>query len=82
MSKSHRFRFEPGRGHRLFARIPEGRQAGELEGPRDRSESPRSGSGGIAQLVERQLCKLDVAGSNPATSTIRDGRGAWGEGWP
>ena len=25
--------------------------------------------GGIAQLVERQLCKLDVAGSNPAAST-------------
>ena len=27
-------------------------------------------SGGIAQLVERQLCKLDVAGSTPAASTI------------
>ena len=32
--------------------------------------------GGIAQLVERQLCKLDVWGSNPHASTttfINDG---------
>ena len=27
--------------------------------------------GGIAQLAERQLCKLNVAGSNPAASTKR-----------
>ncbi len=27
-------------------------------------------SGGVAHLVERQLCKLDVAGSSPVTSTI------------
>ncbi len=26
-------------------------------------------TGGIAQLVERQLCKLDVRGSNPLAST-------------
>ena len=26
-------------------------------------------AGGIAQLAERQLCKLEVAGSNPAAST-------------
>ena len=26
-------------------------------------------SGGIAQLVERQLCKLDVRGSSPRAST-------------
>ena len=26
-------------------------------------------NGGIAQLVERQLCKLDVRGSNPLAST-------------
>jgi hypothetical protein len=26
-------------------------------------------TGGIAQLVERQLCKLDAAGSSPAAST-------------
>ena len=28
-------------------------------------------NGGIAQLVERQLCKLDVRGSSPLTSTLR-----------
>ncbi len=28
-----------------------------------------SDPGGIAQLVERQLCKLDVRGSNPLAST-------------
>ena len=27
------------------------------------------GTGGIAQLVERLLCKQDVSGSNPLTST-------------
>ena len=27
-------------------------------------------NGGIAQLVERLLCKQDVIGSNPVTSTI------------
>src|SRR6266487_499936 len=30
-------------------------------------------SGGIAQLVERQLCKLEVRGSNPLASTARRG---------
>ena len=30
--------------------------------------------GGIAQLVERQLCKLDVTGSNPVASTNATGR--------
>ena len=28
--------------------------------------------GGIAHLVERLLCKQDVAGSSPVTSTMRD----------
>ena len=28
-------------------------------------------SGGIAQLVERQLCKLEVRGSNPLASKIK-----------
>ena len=28
--------------------------------------------GGIAQLVERLLCKQDVSGSNPLTSTTSD----------
>ena len=27
--------------------------------------------GGIAQLVERQLCKLDVSGSNPLASIFQ-----------
>ncbi len=30
--------------------------------------------GGIAQLVERQLCKLDVRGSNPLASILRSRR--------
>ena len=29
-------------------------------------------TGGIAQLVERQLCKLDVTGSSPVASTNRN----------
>jgi hypothetical protein len=29
--------------------------------------------GGLAQLVERLLCKQDVSGSSPLTSTVRDG---------
>ena len=32
----------------------------------------RNSSGGIAQLVERQLCKLDVRGSNPLASNYQD----------
>jgi hypothetical protein len=32
--------------------------------------------GGIAQLVERQLCKLDVRGSNPLASKAA-GRISW-----
>src|SRR5215475_10983557 len=31
--------------------------------------------GGIAQLVERQLCKLEVRGSNPLASSLRFERG-------
>src|SRR5437764_1087387 len=31
---------------------------------------PQFPSGGIAQLVERQLCKLEVRGSNPLASTL------------
>jgi hypothetical protein len=31
-------------------------------------------SGGIAQLVERQLCKLEVRGSNPLASSLRPPR--------
>ena len=32
--------------------------------------APRRGSGALAQLVERLLCKQDVIGSNPLGSTI------------
>jgi hypothetical protein len=31
-------------------------------------------AGGIAQLVERQLCKLEVRGSNPLASSLRSRR--------
>jgi hypothetical protein len=37
-------------------------------------DMPRTQSGGIAQLVERQLCKLEVTGSNPVASTNATGR--------
>ncbi len=33
--------------------------------------------GGIAQLVERQLCKLEVRGSNPLASSLRSRRREW-----
>jgi putative endonuclease len=33
-----------------------------------------SARGGIAQLVERQLCKLEVRGSNPLASSLRSRR--------
>jgi hypothetical protein len=32
-------------------------------------------AGGIAQLVERQLCKLEVRGSNPLASSSENFRG-------
>lgn len=46
-------------------------------GGRSFSQPPRSASispGGVAQLGERTLCKRDVAGSNPVSSTIFDER--------
>jgi hypothetical protein len=36
--------------------------------------NPQSLRGGIAQLVERQLCKLEVRGSNPLASSLRSQR--------
>ena len=33
-------------------------------------EAPSAKKGGLAQLVERLLCKQNVNGSNPLTSTI------------
>ncbi len=48
---------------------PRAAEAARREAPGHASrETPRAG--GIAQLVERQLCKLDAAGSSPAASTI------------
>lgn len=41
------------------------------QGPRTPEPVPEL-FGGIAQLVERQLCKLDVRGSNPLASTGRE----------
>ena len=35
-----------------------------------RQSTIRSSRGGIAQLVERQLCKLEVRGSNPLASRV------------
>src|SRR5881394_2703820 len=34
----------------------------------------QNSQGGIAQLVERQLCKLEVRGSNPLASSLRSRR--------
>jgi hypothetical protein len=38
-----------------------------------RNQQPkiRNRNGGIAQLVERQLCKLEVRGSNPLASKMK-----------
>ena len=57
------WRFFAYRGQKYFSK--------DLDGtPRCRahSRSPKN-AGGIAQLGERQLCKLDVAGSIPVAST-------------
>ena len=48
------------------ARPSEGRRAGPTP-----AADASFNHGGIAQLVERLLCKQDVAGPNPAASTIR-----------
>ena len=58
--KPHRFRLEGLRSGRLFCLIERAVISG-----RER--------GGIAQMVEHELCKLGVAGSNPVASTI----GSW-----
>lgn len=41
--------------------------------PPFRQGRARPPAGGMAQLVERLLCKQDVAGSNPAASTNSPG---------
>src|SRR5207248_2594814 len=40
----------------------------------DRQSTIGTCVGGIAQLVERQLCKLEVRGSNPLASSLRSRR--------
>ena len=40
----------------------------------------RSDIGGVAQMGERLLCKQEVIGSIPFTSTIRSRHGATGPG--
>ena len=71
---------------RAQASVRERRASGD--GRRASVETPAPGprrltpgkAGGIAQLAERQLCKLDVAGSNPAASTsLRQGFGRQAE---
>ncbi len=42
---------------------------------RDPQSKLDNSQGGIAQLVERQLCKLEVRGSNPLASSLRSRRG-------
>ena len=41
---------------------------------RNRQPKIEHSQGGIAQLVERQLCKLEVRGSNPLASSLRSRR--------
>jgi hypothetical protein len=50
-----------------------GKSATALSGciPHSTFYNPHSHIGGIAQLVERQLCKLEVRGSNPLASIFR-----------
>ncbi len=40
----------------------------QIRNPQSKIENSQ---GGIAQLVERQLCKLEVRGSNPLASSLR-----------
>jgi hypothetical protein len=49
-------------------RTPDKREVGGSNPPRPTS-SDRPLDGAVAQLVERQLCKLDVVGSIPISST-------------
>ncbi len=53
---------------------PRAAEAARREAPGHASRET-SRAGGIAQLVERQLCKLDAAGSSPAASTTKRGPG-------
>ena len=50
-------------------RTPDKREVGGSNPPRPTTSSGGSLDGAVAQLVERQLCKLDVVGSIPISST-------------
>jgi hypothetical protein len=54
-------------------RTPDKREVGGSNPPRPTS-SDDAACGAVAQLVERQLCKLDVVGSIPTSSTSRFSR--------
>jgi hypothetical protein len=61
-------------------RTPDKREVGGSNPPRPTS-SDDGLDGAVAQLVERQLCKLDVVGSTPISSTSRKRRDL-GSRWP
>jgi hypothetical protein len=50
-------------------RTPDKREVGGSNPPRPTTSDFPAWIGAVAQLVERQLCKLDVVGSNPISST-------------
>src|SRR5215208_8247378 len=50
-------------------RTPDKREVGGSNPPRPTNSDRRRARGAVAQLVERQLCKLDVVGSTPISST-------------
>jgi hypothetical protein len=52
--------------------------AAEAEDREDQSLALSLLSGAVAQLGERRLCKAEVAGPNPVSSTKR-GWDAWGQ---
>ena len=54
--------------------IPQKSRASRKMHPRCRTSDTRIKKGGLAQLVERLLCKQNVNGSNPLTSTTRKSR--------
>ena len=50
-------------------RTPDKREVGGSNPPRPTNSDDTRARGAVAQLVERQLCKLDVVGSTPISST-------------
>ena len=54
----------------------------EICNPQSAIYNPQSIKGGIAQLVERQLCKLEVRGSNPLASSLLSRRSLGERGAP